>query len=110
MKQVNEPGKQWVGNDRLEDHAEAMDTSPMSDAGSVKTMLLEGRCQGASRSEGDQSSVGTIPEELGQAVLVEQAVLPGNGESFKAWWSSWMRREGGFGCFPKMMQQSSNLM
>ena len=80
MKQVNEPGRQWVGNDQLEDHAEATDTSSMSDAGSVKTMLLEG----ASRSECDQSSVGLVPEELGQAVLVEQAVLPGHGESFKA--------------------------
>ena len=84
MKQVNEPRGRWVGNDRSEDHDEATDSSSMSDAGSVETLLLPGKSQGVSRRQGDQKSVETISEDLGEAaVLVEQAVLPGNGESFR---------------------------
>ena len=59
MKKVNDPGRSEVGNDQLEDLAEAMNTLPMSDTGSVETMLLQGGGEGASRSEVHQSSVGT---------------------------------------------------
>ena len=58
MKKVNDPGRSEVGNDQLEDLAEAMNTLPMSDTGSVETMLLQGGGEGAFRSEVHQSSVG----------------------------------------------------
>ena len=95
MNQDNEPEP-----DQLDDQAEAMEMSSLTDAGPVKTALFQGRGQGASRSE-DECSLGTISEELGQVVLIMQAKLPGNGQSFKSLVVDLDVKEGGVWLLPQ---------